>query len=705
MFNLYLEDLYINEGGLKKIPLRLRISGVLFIVGTVFLIIGVATHLFYSFDEQNRYQRSPYFLLSYVFPLIIVIIQFTVIIQYRKLLSRLIYISLLLFSIIPVTATLIQVFAYGLSLTNISVIGTVIIIYIFSLLDLNDQVKNANELKIGALKNEQKKLRLLFEETAEALVAAIDAKDKYTHGHSARVAEYSEKLARLAGKSDEEVEEVYYSALLHDVGKIGIQDTIINKEGKLTEEEFSIIKTHPVIGKQILSSIEQSPYLSIGANYHHERYDGKGYPEGLKGEDIPEIARIIAVADAYDAMTSKRSYRDPIPQQRVREELVKGMGYQFDPEYAKLMVHLIDLDLEYSMKEHEEIKELAGKDELLCTDYRKEVSEGIFVNENPITIKLKSVQTSDEPTGDDIPSMIMFDSLDSRVHSEQKKIEDMLYMEYGTICFDGKTECLAARKIETEIDTVSDKSFTGKTVSYKIVAFRVKDHAVIRISDGYKDVSHTIALPDNSHFLYLSLTGRNCHITDVNIIKSEETVDESVIKRIADKISYIDVPAGDIPNVQADTWRSATSRGIPLTDGLKITYHAKSLPTSRLIWHCSFLSIYTSDDGTVNGNNFREFAFIRLDGESWDEEELSENVIYTNKDESFEDWNSWRLKNKEGVDCSVSVKFKNNMITVFTEDAGLSAKNVTKLLGETGPLYIAITGDECAITNIRIHNK
>ena len=95
-------------------------------------------------------------------------------------------------------------------------------------------------------------------------------------------------------------------------------------------------------------------YLSLGAHYHHERYDGKGYPDGLKGEDIPEIARIIAVADSYDAMTSKRSYRDTIPQQKVREELVKGMGSQFDPKYARIMLHMIDLDIEYGMREHKE---------------------------------------------------------------------------------------------------------------------------------------------------------------------------------------------------------------------------------------------------------------------------------------------------------------------------------------------------------------
>ncbi|MCR5357228.1 MAG: HD-GYP domain-containing protein, partial [Lachnospiraceae bacterium] len=217
---------------------------------------------------------------------------------------------------------------------------------------------------------EHKNSKRLFEQTAVALVNAIDAKDKYTHGHSSRVADYSRELARMNGKSESECEEIYYAALLHDVGKIGVPEHIITKEGKLTDEEYAIIKKHSELGSQILQSISEFPYLSIGACGHHERYDGKGYPYGLKGTDIPEIARIISVADAYDAMTSKRSYRDPIPQQIVREEIVKGMGTQFDPDYARLMLHLIDVDTEYEMSEREQVRELAGKNELIVKKYR-----------------------------------------------------------------------------------------------------------------------------------------------------------------------------------------------------------------------------------------------------------------------------------------------------------------------------------------------
>lgn len=182
----------------------------------------------------------------------------------------------------------------------------------------------------------------MFAETAEALANAIDAKDKYTHGHSTRVAALSRQIAKKAGMTGRDCDQVYFAALLHDIGKIGIRDDLINKEGKLTDEEFEQIKLHPILGYQILSSIKQSPSLSIGAHYHHERYDGKGYPDGLRGEEIPEIARIIAVADAYDAMSSSRSYRAFLPQETIKEELTKGMGKQFDPKYAEIMLRMME---------------------------------------------------------------------------------------------------------------------------------------------------------------------------------------------------------------------------------------------------------------------------------------------------------------------------------------------------------------------------
>ena len=203
-------------------------------------------------------------------------------------------------------------------------------------------------------KNEQiygRKVEEMNVQTVKALATAIDAKDKYTNGHSTRVAEYSKMIAARSGYSKAEQDEIYMMALLHDVGKIGVPDSVINKTSKLTDKEYSMIRQHPVIGDSILGSIKERPDLAIGARWHHERYDGKGYPDGKAGEDIPEEARIIAVADAYDAMTSRRSYRDVMSQDDVMSEIEKGMGTQFDPTFAKAMLSIMDEDVNYTLRE------------------------------------------------------------------------------------------------------------------------------------------------------------------------------------------------------------------------------------------------------------------------------------------------------------------------------------------------------------------
>ncbi len=185
----------------------------------------------------------------------------------------------------------------------------------------------------------------------QALTGAIDAKDTSTTGHSERVAGYARELAKRCGCDAERQDSIYMIGLLHDVGKIGVADAIINKPGKLTEEEYAVIKTHPVTGARILRCIREKPELAAGARWHHERFDGTGYPDGLKGTEIPEAARIIAVADAYDAMTSRRSYRDILPQETVRSELEKGRGTQFDPMFADIMLAMMEEDTAYEMRE------------------------------------------------------------------------------------------------------------------------------------------------------------------------------------------------------------------------------------------------------------------------------------------------------------------------------------------------------------------
>lgn len=201
-----------------------------------------------------------------------------------------------------------------------------------------------------ARESRQSKERMLH--VVASLAEAIDAKDTYTNGHSGRVAEYSREIAKRFGYDEEAQNTIYMMGLLHDVGKIGVPDAVINKPGRLTDEEFGLIKKHPVIGGRILGNIQEMPTLSAGARWHHERYDGRGYPDGLSGQDIPEESRIIAVADAYDAMSSNRSYRSTLPQETIRAEIEKGKGTQFDPKFADIMLKMIDEDVDFKMRDH-----------------------------------------------------------------------------------------------------------------------------------------------------------------------------------------------------------------------------------------------------------------------------------------------------------------------------------------------------------------
>jgi len=197
----------------------------------------------------------------------------------------------------------------------------------------------------------KEQLKELNREVMEALARTIDAKDMYTKGHSMRVAKYARMIAEKMGLSEERQESVYYMGLLHDIGKIAVPNEIINKKSKLTDAEFSVVQVHTSTGYGILAEIKSRPDLAFGAEYHHERVDGKGYPEHLKGDEIPLEARIIAVADSYDAMTSNRSYRDLLPQEKVRSELLKNIGTQFDEKPAKCMVAIMDEDTEYQLHE------------------------------------------------------------------------------------------------------------------------------------------------------------------------------------------------------------------------------------------------------------------------------------------------------------------------------------------------------------------
>ena len=199
-------------------------------------------------------------------------------------------------------------------------------------------------IQIKKYKDRHERDNKIINESMETFISFIDAKDPYTNGHSIRVAKYTKRIAERLGYRDEELERIYYVALLHDCGKIGVPDKILGKPDRLTDEEFQIIKSHTVRGGEIMSHFKSLENAGEGALYHHERYDGKGYPEGKSGEDIPFIARIICVADSYDAMNTNRVYRNKLSKERIIDELEKCKGKQFDPKIADIMISLIEND-------------------------------------------------------------------------------------------------------------------------------------------------------------------------------------------------------------------------------------------------------------------------------------------------------------------------------------------------------------------------
>ena len=206
---------------------------------------------------------------------------------------------------------------------------------------LLEKVEHQKELERAVIE-ERRRVQKLSVEAITSITNALDTRDNYTHRHSEHVAFYSKEIGRAYGISGDDLEELYTAARLHDLGKIGVPDDILNKKSGLTDEEYEIVKSHVVDGSKILKAFDSMPNLDVGALYHHERYDGSGYIKGLKGDEIPLYARIIAVADAMDAMYSKRVYREKSSKEYVIFQLREGAGSQFDPVFANLAIELIE---------------------------------------------------------------------------------------------------------------------------------------------------------------------------------------------------------------------------------------------------------------------------------------------------------------------------------------------------------------------------
>jgi len=273
-------------------------------------------------------------------------------------------------------------------------ISLTISIYVFAKIIENTLEKRGNAVREAIVNTEKVKAsaeKMSFSmKMLETLAGTIDAKDKYTNGHSLRVSIYSTKIAERMGWSKEKISLLKYEALLHDIGKIGVPDAILNKPSKLSNMEFALIKSHSVVGADILKNMVAVPKASEVARYHHERFDGRGYPDRISGENIPLDARIVCIADSYDAMNSDRIYRKALSKDIIREELIKGRGTQFDPDILDVFLQLLDEgELEninqMSINDIDEIQQIAMDD-----------IKSILLRYNEATVQRESIDDFDK---------------------------------------------------------------------------------------------------------------------------------------------------------------------------------------------------------------------------------------------------------------------------------------------------------------------
>lgn len=703
-FNLYVMYLLSAEGDYKVLPKRLTVVNIGAVLGMLLVIISQFTGLLYSFDAQNRYQRGPGFLLNYIVPIICPILQYTVIRKNKKLFSRLIYTSLILYIFVPIIVGIIQIFTYGISIVNMAMVLVSVSLYIFTYLDINDEVERAHDLEITDLQNEHESMKRLFDQTATAFVTAAEKRNEYLIGHSKRVADVALKLARAAGKNDEECDEVYYSALLHNIGIVDLPDSLMSKLETITEDEFKTIKEKPIMASNILASISEYPFLSQSVKYCYEKYDGSGYPEGLKGKTIPEISRIISVADAYDMMASRTEKRSAMPAAIIREVFVKEAGQQYDPLYADLMVQLMDSG-NLNKIEAEEAK---LESRLVCNEYRDAVSVGIPVEQYVSKISFDCKKEKSDTSDHSAPSIILFDSYDKRIHNDANSIETFGYLEYGELWFDGHYVSTGARNMKVavhdmEYDTgVSKLLYDKHSDRYEIVASRYEDHVAIKLIGPDKVTDVTVALPERSKASYIGLTGEHCTLLNIKHELTDQTVGEGDIERICDSISYIDRLESDFPNIQIDRTRSLSTDAVEVKNGLRLEFHSMSLPASNLVWHCPYIILFYSDDRKVGGAGYKEYALIKLNGEVSGEDEYAHNSFSMKRSEKFGGWSEWKELNKRGIECCVDFIKHGDKITTVTENLGISIENITTVIDGNNKVYVSLTGDQVALTDIRI---
>lgn len=452
------------------------------------------------------------------------------------------------FAIFDVANETMVLFSVNLRETTVALTLLMFFIYFTGLNHLDE----VNELNNTFNKAEEHFTKEMLDQSIETLAYTIEAKDRYTKGHSSRVAKYARMIGGMCDKSTEECEMIYRAGLLHDIGKISVSGEIINKPGKLTPEEYEKMKLHTVNGAIILEKMKSIPYIQEGAKYHHERYDGKGYPSGLKGDEIPELARIISVADAYDAMTSFRSYRKTMDRMDVKQEIWKGMGTQFDPYFAKMMISLIDADSNYDMREKpEEANEIVFDKEnekiewptisnedaerivmlqetdlntlgayIMAEEYWSNPTRGVPVTAFESKFTVKSVTRNGDIHVWCAPAAIVFSSDDGKILGPN-------YEELG-VCMSAGYGWKVSSTLFEETDFVRNEGFeswdnwvsknkAGMTYTIKT---RFEDNMVLlEISNECITTYGKFTIPeDYDKTIYVAISGEWCDVSDLEIL-------------------------------------------------------------------------------------------------------------------------------------------------------------------------------------------
>lgn len=355
-FYYTLHLLFLSFGVKKKFGAPLLFFSRLVLVAFMALLVAnVPSGIFFSF-QNGSYEHGKFYSLCLIIPLVFLFDCSLTFLMIKKRVSPQAYAVLLIMLVMSVLGPALQYLYFpNVLLTNFfSLVSLNMCLFVLVSPDYAELTKKKAELNElqkhleakAAIESEKihkrdKQKELLSEQIINALAETVDAADSNRAGHTENVAEYSRKIAYMMSLPKNEVQKVYYTAVLHDIGIIGIPEEISTKAGGFTEQEFEAMKRHSVIGERILSKITEMPEIAKNVRSHHERFDGKGYPDGLAGKEIPLCARIIAVADAYDAMTHERNYKRAMTAQEAKRELLAKSGSQFDPNVVAAALEVL----------------------------------------------------------------------------------------------------------------------------------------------------------------------------------------------------------------------------------------------------------------------------------------------------------------------------------------------------------------------------